>query len=70
MIRRNVRNRPAPSVAEASSISRSRSSSTGCTVRTTNGIPINISASVIPSGVNATFSPSGSSREPIQPFWE
>ena len=37
MIRRKVVNGPAPSEAAASSMSRSSSSSTGCTARTTNG---------------------------------
>ena len=30
---------------------------TGCSVRTTNGRPMNISAIVMPSGVNATLMP-------------
>ena len=41
--------------------STSSSSSTGCTVRTTNGRPTNVSAMTTPSGVNATWIPSGSS---------
>ena len=40
--RRNVCQRVAPRLAAASSISVSRSSSTGCTVRTTNGRPMKI----------------------------
>ena len=58
----------APSVAAASSSSASRSSSTGCTVRTTNGRPMKISAIRMPSGVNATLMPNGTSRPPSQPF--
>ena len=50
----------APRLAAASSTSRSRSSSTGCTVRTTNGRPMKISATTMPSGVKATLMPSGS----------
>lgn len=49
--RRSVCVRVAPSVAAASSNSDSNSSSTGCTVRTTNGRPMNVSATQIPSGV-------------------
>ena len=41
----------APSVAAASSSSRLRSSSTGCTVRTTKGRPMNTSATNTPTGV-------------------
>ena len=37
------------------------SSSTGCTVRTTNGRPTNVSATTTPSGVNATLMPSAAS---------
>ena len=44
MILRNVRNRPAPSVAADSSTSRSKLSSTGWSVRTTNGKPLYASA--------------------------
>ncbi|MNY43359.1 hypothetical protein D3C86_1783110 [compost metagenome] len=33
-------------------------------------MPMNISASVMPSGVKAILSPDGSSIEPIQPFCE
>ena len=43
--------RLAPSVADASSSSRSNSSSTGCTVRTTKGRPMKISAMAMPVGV-------------------
>src|SRR5258708_11470450 len=66
--RRNVSQRVAPRHAAASSCSRSKSSSTGCTVRTTNGKPINVSATSTPSGVNATLSPSGARNWPIQPL--
>ena len=51
----------APRLVAASSISTSRSSITGCSVRTTNGRPMKISAIVMPSGVNATLMPCGSS---------
>ena len=37
-------------------------------VRTTNGRPMKVSATTIPSGVNATLMPSGASGAPIQPF--
>ena len=64
----NVRSRPAPSVAAASSTSRSRFSSTGCSVRTTNGRPTNVSAITTPSGVNAPLMPSGTRYLPSQPL--
>ena len=48
--------------------SASRSSSAGCSVRTTNGRPMNVSAMTTPSGENAALMPSGSSARPIQPF--
>ena len=60
--------RVAPSVAAASSSSWSRSSSTGCTVRTTNGRPMKVSATTTPSGVKATLIPSGARYRPIQPL--
>ena len=50
-----------PRLVAASSTSGSRSSMTGCSVRTTNGRPMKISAIVTPSGVNATLIPYGSS---------
>ena len=53
MMLQKVLKRLAPSVAAASSISRSRFSSTGCKVRTTKGIPTNVSAMTTPSGENA-----------------
>ncbi len=40
--------RLAPSVAAASSISRSISTITGCSVRTTNGSPMKVSAMTMP----------------------
>jgi hypothetical protein len=52
--RLNVCHPDAPSDRAASSISSSRSWSTGCTVRTTNGRPMNVRATITPSGVNAT----------------
>jgi hypothetical protein len=60
--------RVAPSVAEASSTSRSRSCNTGCTVRTTNGRPMKIRATKMPSGVKAILMSHGARRPPIQPF--
>ncbi len=48
-----MRNGDAPSDAAAASISRSNSSSTGCTVRTTNGNVTKSSATVIAVRVNA-----------------
>ena len=41
---------------------------TGCSVRTTNGSPMNTSATMMPSGVNATLMPHRSSGLPIHPF--
>ena len=60
--------RVAPSVAAASSTSRLRSWITGCTVRTTNGRPMKVSATTTPSGEKATLIPSGSRNWPIQPL--
>ena len=54
--------RVAPRLAAASSTSGSSSSSTGCSVRTTNGRPMKVSASVMPSGVKATLMPSARER--------
>ena len=51
MILVKVCQRRAPRLAAASSTSTSRSSSTGCTVRTTNGRPMKIKATVMPSHV-------------------
>ena len=56
---RNVLGSDAPSERDASSISRSSSVRTGCTVRTTNGSVTNISASTIDVRVNATSIPIG-----------
>ena len=67
---RIVCQRCAPRLAAASSSSVSMSSSTGCTVRTTNGRPMKVSATSTPSGVNATLMPRGSSTEPSQPLRE
>ena len=49
----------APSDRAASSISVSSSSSTGCTVRTTNGSVTNSSAMKIAQRVNARWTPIG-----------
>ena len=49
--REMVCQRLAPSVAAASSSSCSNSSSTGCTVRTTKGRPMKMSAMTMPLGV-------------------
>ncbi len=59
MTRRKVVSGLAPSDAAASSISRSSSSSTGCTARTTNGRVTNRSATAIPTRVNAMSIPTG-----------
>ena len=58
-MRRNDARSLAPSERAASSISRSSSSSTGCTVRTTNGSVTNSSARKIAVRVNATLTPTG-----------
>ena len=63
----NVCHSEAPSVAAACSTSLSNSSSTGCSVRTTNGRPMNMSAMTTPNGVKATWMPNGSSTPPSQP---
>ena len=62
--RRSTAARPAPRLAAASSTSASRSSMTGCRVRTTNGRPMKISATVMPSGVKATLMPNRASGSP------
>jgi hypothetical protein len=54
-------------LAAASSISLSKSSSTGWTVRTTNGKPMKVNATQTPMGVKATLIPISSSQRPIQP---
>ena len=59
--------RVAPSVAAASSISCCRSSSTGCSVRTTNGRPMKVRATQTPTGVKLTLN---GSQRPIQPLPE
>ena len=59
MTRRNVVNRVAPSDAAASSTSVSSSSSTGCTVRTTNGSVTNAIASSTDHRVPLTSTPIG-----------
>jgi hypothetical protein len=51
MIRATTWTRLAPRLVAASSISGSRSWMTGCSVRTTNGSPMKMSAMVTPSGV-------------------
>ena len=56
---RKTRSSLAPSERAASSISRSSSSSTGCTVRTTNGSVTKSSARTIAVRVNATSIPTG-----------
>ena len=64
----SVPNRLAPSVAEASSDSRSISAIMGCTVRTANGSPMKTSAMKMPTGVNAILMPTRSNNEPIGPL--
>ena len=66
--KRKVCQRLAPSTAAASSISGSMSSITGCSVRTTKGRLMKVSATTMPTGVNATLKPSGSRCRPIQPL--
>ena len=66
--RTNVCHSEAPSVAAACSTSRSSSSSTGCSVRITNGSPMKMSATTTPNGLNATWIPSGCNTRPSQPF--
>ena len=51
--RRKVCHRVAPRLAAASSSSGSSPRSTGCTVRTTNGRPMKVSAITTPNGVKA-----------------
>ena len=63
---RNVCPRDAPRLAAASSTSSSMSCRTGCTVRTTNGRPMKVSATKTPSGELATWMPCGSSQRPSQ----
>ena len=58
-IRRKTVSSRAPSERAASSISRSSSCSTGCTVRTTNGSVTKSSARKIAVRVNATLMPTG-----------
>ena len=57
--RRKMAKRFAPSDAAASSMSRSNSVSTGCTVRTTNGSVTNKSAITTETRVKATLIPTG-----------
>src|SRR3546814_5055903 len=66
MTLRKVVNLLAPRLAAASSTSLPMSASTGSTVRTTNGRPMNISAMTTPAGVNAICTPSGSRYLPTQ----
>ncbi len=58
--RKNVWSRLAPRLAAASSTSGSSSSRAGWSVRTTNGSPMNTSATVMPSCVSTTSIPKGS----------
>ena len=66
--RAKVCQRVAPRQVAASSSSFSASSSTGCTVRTTKGRPMKISAITTPLGLKASWMPSGSRYWPIQPL--
>ncbi len=59
MMRRKIVKLPAPSEAAAASISRSISSSSGCTARTTKGRVTNISATTTAARVDARSIPSG-----------
>ncbi len=65
--RRKIFNRDAPRLAAASSWAGSSSSRTGCSVRTTKGRPIKVSARRTPSGVKATLIPKRSAYCPSQP---
>ena len=58
-MRTKIVNRPAPRVSAASSRSRCTSAIAGCTERTTNGKPINVSATTTPIHVYATLMPNG-----------
>ncbi len=64
-----VWSRLAPRQAAASSTSRSRLSSTGSSVRTTNGKPMKTRTTTIPSREYAPWTPSGTSQRPYHPFW-
>src|SRR5260221_5593132 len=68
MTRRKTSSGPAPRVSAARSRSWSRSAITGSRVRTTKGRPMKLSATMTPSGVKATWMPSGSSSRPSQPL--
>ena len=59
MMRRKTVKRLAPSDSAACSISRSSSSSTGCTARTTNGSVTNSSATTTETFVKAMLMPTG-----------
>ena len=62
--------REAPSMAADSSSSRSKSRSTGSTVRTTKGSPTKTSAMRMPTGVKAAFTPMAARGCPSQPWAE
>ena len=64
---KKIRVREAPNIAAASSYSFSTFSSTGCTLLTTNGIPIKTSATVIPIRVYAIFIPTFAKILPTHP---
>ena len=70
MILANICQLVAPNDRAASSTSAATSSNTGCTVRTTKGMLVNIIARAMPSGAYATFIPNGSRYWPNQPFEE
>ena len=59
MMRRKIVKLPAPSEAAAASISRSISSSSGCTARTTKGRVTNISATTTAARVPKRWIPIG-----------
>ena len=58
----------APRLAAASSISGSKSSRMGCTVRTMKGRPMKVRAIRTPSRVKEILMPSGAKNWPIHPF--
>src|SRR5262249_32628548 len=65
---RNGCQRVAPRIAAASSGPPSSVARTGCTVRTTNGKPVNVSTSTIASREYAASMPRGCRNRPIQPL--
>ena len=69
MTLQNICTRDAQNISAVSSYSPSIFSSTGWTLLTTNGIPMNTSATVIPTLVYAMSMPNFANRLPVQPFF-